>query len=384
VDIHHVRQTLSEARLSRFEKDSLVTGILLLVAGTVMAMAREHTGGPAWALGIFGLGALGLCAISRGVRLYRASVPAALPQSVGKVGVRVRPRLLSTATTATFALVLPVIAVIALAAMVYWAWLAIAGVVLLGGLGMFVKAVRASGEIRYAEESVAANALLARLCMRADIPIPQVVVEPGPVANAWTTRGRIHLTRPLLKLLDESELEAVLAHELAHLAHRDAAAMDVCSAPSRLLLGFVGVTAPGLRFWLKNVAAEGCGFGVTFAVLAALSIPPAFCVGWLSRLPVLQMSRAREFAADAAASTLTGRPSALASALMKLDDESDLLPRADLRQVQARAVLCILGTGPSRLGPLFSTHPSTAARVKRLEAIEQRVQARGRAVLLED
>lgn len=75
---------------------------------------------------------------------------------------------------------------------------------------------------------------------------------------------------------------------------------------------------------------------------------------------------------------------ALASALLKLDRENDLLPRADLREVEARAVLCILGKGTSRLGPLFCTHPSTAKRVKRLQAIEERLQARGRAVQLED
>jgi heat shock protein HtpX len=78
------------------------------------------------------------------------------------------------------------------------------------------------------------------------------------------------------------------------------------------------------------------------------------------------MSRTGEFAADAAAAALTGKPSALASALMKLDGERDWLPAADLRQAQARAVLCIVGADSSRLGPLFRTHPSIAARVKRL------------------
>jgi heat shock protein HtpX len=108
--------------------------------------------------------------------------------------------------------------------------------------------------------------------------------------------------------------------------------------------------------------------------LAALSLPPAFLLGWASRLSVLRMSRTREFAADAAASALTGRPSALASALLKLDHDSDLMARDDLRQVQARATQCIVGTDSSRLGPLFCTHPRTAARVARLQAIEQRVQ----------
>ena len=68
---------------------------------------------------------------------------------------------------------------------------------------------------------------------------------------------------------------------------------------------------------------------------------------------------------------------------MKLDGESNWIPRADLREAEARAVLCILGTNPSRLGRLFATHPTVAARVKRLKAIEERVQAGGRAVGLD-
>ena len=307
---------------------------------------------------------------------------ASLPRSVGRVGVRIRPRRVSTVSTATFALVLPVAAAAALVAAVEWGWLAIGGGLLLGCLGLLLNAVRnSSGDLHYAREAPeAASVLLARLCMRADIPVPQLVVEPGPAANAWTTGGHIHLTRPLLKLLDESELEAVLAHELAHLAHRDAAVMDLCSAPSRVLLGFVGIVVPGLGGWLRNIFIHGLpSLAFVLALLSALSVPPAFFFGWVSRLSVLRMSRVREFAADAAAATLTGRPSALASALSKLDSESSLMPRADLRQVQARAVLCILGSDRSRLGPLFCTHPATAARVKRLNAIEQRIQAGGRS-----
>jgi heat shock protein HtpX len=217
--------------------------------------------------------------------------------------------------------------------------------------------------------------------MRADVPVPPLVVEPGPEANAWTTRGRIHVTTPLLLLLERSEVEAVLAHELAHLANRDAAVMDVCSAPSRVLLSYAGTLAAGVRLWLRHLFEFPFpGVALWGAILAVVSVPPAFVMGWLSRLSVLGMSRTREFAADAAAAALTGRPSALASALMKLEKESGWLPRDDLRAVEARAVLSILGSDSSRLGSWFSTHPPTAARVKRLEAIEGRLQAGGQSV----
>jgi heat shock protein HtpX len=293
------------------------------------------------------------------------------------VSVRIRPGRVSTVKTAALALVLPAAAAVALVAVVDWGWIAIACGLLLGCLGVLVTAVRnRSGELPHGEPPTAASALLERLCMRADIPVPQLVVQPGPTANAWTTGGRVHLATQLVRLLDESELEAVLAHELAHLAHRDAAVMDVCSAPSRILLGLVGFVAPNLRVWLRNVFG-GHGepvLGFLLALVSVLSVPPAFLIGWGSRLSVLRMSRAREFAADAAAAALTGRPSALASALLKLDRDIDLVPRADLRSVQARAVLCIVGTGTSRLGSLFRTHPVTAARVVRIEELEQRVQ----------
>jgi heat shock protein HtpX len=286
----------------------------------------------------------------------------------------------STVTTAVFALVLPAAAAVVLVAAVDWGWLAIAGGLLLGCLGMAVNAMR--GRNFYDDAPDGQSVLLERLCMRADVPVPQLVVEPSAEANAWTTRGRIHVTRPLLMLLDDSELEAVLAHEVAHLAHRDAAMMDVCSAPSRVLLGFVGIVRSGFRAWMRHLLDFPFpGMAIFVAFWATLALPAAFLFGWVSRLSVLRMSRTREFAADAAAATLTGRPSALASALLKLDSDNAQMPVGDLREVQ---VLCILGTDTSRLGRLFCTHPRTAARVERLRALEQRLQARGRAPRLED
>jgi len=169
----------------------------------------------------------------------------------------------------------------------------------------------------------------------------------------------------------------VLAHELAHLARRDAAVMEICSAPSRALLGWVRSITRLARGAL-GLGREGVPvveLSVWMVVVVVLVAPPAFVIGWISRLSVLGMSRAREFSADAAAATLTGRPTALASALMKLDRQRAWTPSADLRQVQAFDVLCIVGAVKSRFGRLFSTHPPTAARVKRLEEIESRIQS---------
>ena len=371
-------------RTSRFEDHSLVAGLLLLVAGLVVAAANASLGGSARLVGAVGLGVLALYSISRGVRLYRAGAATLLPGSVGRVTIRVRPGRVSSVVTASFALVLPAAAGVALVAALEWGWLPLGAALMIGCLATLLKAEPAEEEPYRRDPPREVPALLERLCMRADVPVPDLIVEGDVEANAWTTRGRIHITTRLLRVLERSELEAVLAHEVAHLANRDAAVMDVFSAPSRVLLGYAAGAVAGLKFWLKNLFdIPFPGVAIWAAILAVLSGPPAFVLGWVSRLSLLRMSRTREFTADVAAAALTGRPSALASALMKLDRQGSWLPRADLREAEARAVLCILGRDRSRLGRLFATHPPVAARVKRLEAIEERVQGGGRAVSLE-
>jgi heat shock protein HtpX len=361
------------------EEGSLLAGVLLIVAGVGVAFAAHYPGGAARMIGSLGLAAIAICAVSRGAWLYQAGVTASLPTSVARVHVRARPARAFNVSAVTLALVLPFAACAIVLALVYWAWILLSGVLLMAAAAMYSTWAReASGERPYTWPDATASGLLGRLCMRADMRVPELVMEPGPVANAWTAGGRIHVTRSLLELLDDAELEAVLAHEVAHLAHRDAAVMEICSAPSRVLLAFARFLPPRIVRWLRGLLEFG-RFGVTLwlalVILAALCVPPAFVIGWVSRLSVLGMSRVREFSADAAAATLTGRPSALASALMKLERQRDWTPRTDLRQVDAIAVLCIVGVARARLGRLLSTHPPTAERVRRLEETESRIQA---------
>ena len=133
--------------------------------------------------------------------------------------------------------------------------------------------------------------------------------------------------------------------------------MDICSAPSRVLLACAGSLAQRFARALRNPWLSlpgGDMVRVAIAIPAICGVPPAFVIGGICRLSVLGTSRAREFSADAAAATLTGRPSALASALMKLERQREWTPRTDLRQVEPYAVFCIVGTARSRM---FSTHP---------------------------
>ncbi len=251
-------------------------------------------------------------------------------------------------------------------ALVEWAWLPVALVLVLGGVCAMCATVQArAGSDLWSERPEAAYEVLKRLCMRADMAVPELLEEPSAIPNAWTSGGRIHVTTALLLLLDRHELEAVLAHEVAHLARRDAAVNEICSAPSNVLLSYTGA------LWAVRFPGWELGQLLSLWVFAWLCVPPALVLAWLSRLPMLGSSRAREYSADAAAAALTGRPSALASALLKLEAERERAPSDDLRGV---SVLCIVATGRRWLGGLLSTHPATARRVQRLEAIEARIR----------
>jgi len=146
-----------------------------------------------------------------------------------------------------------------------------------------------------------------------------------------------------------------------------------------VLIGFARNQMARLRRWTDVILEAPRSGGATLAAttwsVGILPVPPAYVVGWISRFSVLAMSRSREFSADSAAAALTGRPGALASALMKLDRQREWTPRTDLREVEPVAVLSIVGTARRGLGRLLSTHPPTAARVKRLERTEGRLQA---------
>src|SRR3954447_11212591 len=355
--------------LSALERAALVAGLVLLVSAVITAWATHDARGSARVLGAAGLALVLGCGAARAVRLYRGGLTASLPTSVARVEVRIRPARGFSMVTGSLAVVLPLAAAGTVFVLLDWGWMLLGGVLVVGCVALRM-ASEPADKRTYEWESPFASGLVERLCMRADMCAPKLVVENGPVATAWTVGGRIHVTKRLLELLDDAELEAVLAHEVAHIARRDAAVMEICSAPSSVLLAFLRSLVPWTRSFVRHGMVRSA---LLMVILGVLCRPPAFVIGWLSRLSVLGMSRAREFAADAAAVTLTGRPSALASALMKLDHQHEWTPRADLREVEP--VLCIVGIARPRLGRPLSTPPPVAERVKRLEETEARIQA---------
>src|SRR3954466_2156152 len=142
-----------------------------------------------------------------------------------------------------------------------------------------------------AAEAPAVHAIVERLCLIADLPKPRIVIENERQPNSWVVsvgRGhtRLHLTQGLLDRLEPHELEAVVAHELAHVAHRDATVMTVVGGPGAVLVG------GGSR-----MARGGLG-PMQFGALVAVAI------GHVSSFGTLALSRYREFAADAGAVAL--------------------------------------------------------------------------------
>ena len=196
--------------------------------------------------------------------------------------------------------------------------------------------------------------------MVADLPKPRIVIENERQPNSWVVslgrgRARLHVTTALLDRLEAPELEAVIAHELAHVAHRDATVMTVVGGPGAVLVG------GGSRM------ARGGIWPMQFGALVAVAI------GHVSTFGTLALSRYREFAADAGAVALTGNAAALASALMKVSDGVVAVPTRDLRAVAARDPFHLLPVARVKHA-LLATHPSLEARIARLERLESRVQ----------
>lgn len=211
------------------------------------------------------------------------------------------------------------------------------------------------------------HAIVDRLCVMADMPKPRVAIADADLPNAFATgrspsRAVVCVTTGLLARLDDDEVEAVISHELSHVAHRDVTVMTVASAAG-VIAGFLtrAVMWGGLsRNRDSNSAMAG------FAVLAA-----ALLVYAVSFVLTRMLSRYRELAADRAGAMLTGQPSVLASALTKVSGSMAQIPAKDLRTAEnfnAFFFAPALAPGQS-LAALFATHPPLEKRLENLAKV---------------
>ncbi|MER6128706.1 zinc metalloprotease HtpX [Streptomyces sp. NPDC001795] len=226
------------------------------------------------------------------------------------------------------------------------------------------------GRIVEREEYPQLHGVVDRLCAVADMPKPLVAVSEMDMPNAFAT-GRnpdhavVCVTTGLLRRLEPDELEGVLAHELSHVAHKDVAVITVAS-----FLGVIAGLVVRFAFYSELFGGRGRKDQNTIAVFGAVMGISALVYA-ISFLLIRALSRYRELAADRAAAHLTGRPSALASALTKLTGDIARIPTKDLRTAQAFNAFYFtpaFGAEPG-ISRYFSTHPSLEQRLEQLARI---------------
>ena len=246
-----------------------------------------------------------------------------------------------------------------------------------GGLAMFQLfgsdnlALRAMGAREVSpHEAPEFHAMIDRLCVQADLPKPKVAIANTRMPNAFAI-GRspksatVCATTGIMDLLSPAELEGVMAHELTHVQNRDVLVMTLASF-------FATIAAYIMQFGLffgggSSDDDESPSILVLFAV--------SFVVYVVSFFLMQALSRYREFAADRGAAMITGRPSALASALVKISGGMERIPAKDLRSQGELAAFYIFPPGAGKaLGSLFSTHPAMEKRIAALQRLEGQLQ----------
>jgi heat shock protein HtpX len=228
------------------------------------------------------------------------------------------------------------------------------------------------------------HGIVDRLTALANMPKPRVAIAPSPMLNAFAT-GRNEKTSVLVVTtgllnnpdLNDQELEAVLAHELSHVAHKDVAVMTIAS--------FIGIIAGLLvRFAFYSELFGGGGRsnnnnnngGALPVVLIVLVV--GIVTYAVSFLLIRLLSRYRELAADRAGALLTGQPSALASALQKVSGSMNAIPTKDLRAAEPLNAFYFIPAFKASekgfsLNNLFSTHPSLDRRLRQLSEISEQL-----------
>jgi len=232
------------------------------------------------------------------------------------------------------------------------------------------------------EQEPELHGIIDRLCALADMPKPRVAIADVDMPNAFATgrspkKAVVCATTGLLRRLDQPEVEAVLAHEISHVAHRDVAVMTLAST--------LGVIA-GLTTRMMLYAGIFGGFGgggrggnnqggqqLVLIEMAVMLV--SIVVYAISFLLIRALSRYRELLADRSGALLIGRPSVLASALVKVTGEMSRIPTRDLRRAEAFNAFFFTpaltqGRGGISLSALFSTHPTLERRLAQLSELE--------------
>jgi heat shock protein HtpX len=222
------------------------------------------------------------------------------------------------------------------------------------------------------EEEPELHGIIERLCVQANLPKPRVCVMDTAMPNAFAMgrsqkKATVCATSGILRMLEPAELEGVMAHELTHVINRDVMVMTLASF-------FATLAALIAQFTLFF----GGGFGRSqeeeeeMMVVLLVSV----LVYAISFLLLQALSRYREFAADRGSAVLTGRPSALASALLKISGTMEQIPREDLRKAEGMSAFFIVPARAKKsLMNIFADHPSLEKRLDALSRLEAQLQS---------
>jgi len=224
------------------------------------------------------------------------------------------------------------------------------------------------------QEEPELHAMIDRLASRAHVPKPRLAVMKNSIPNAFAT-GRnpnnavVAVTTGLRQRITGDELEAVLAHELAHVANRDIRILSIANF-------FVMVTSFLMTILFWNMLFGGMGgrrSNQGGAIMLVYLI--TMVVYFLGQLLVLALTRYREYGADHGGAVLSGNPRALAAALQKISGSMGRIPKDDLRKVQtANAFMIIPAVAGEGMQNLFSTHPPAEERIRRLREMEHQMR----------
>jgi heat shock protein HtpX len=226
------------------------------------------------------------------------------------------------------------------------------------------------------------HGIIDRICALANMPKPRVAISPVQMPNAFAT-GRsskvavVCVTEGLLQRLDEKELEGVLAHEMSHVAHKDVAVMTIAS-----FLGIVAALLVRFAFYSELFGGGrgrgGRGNNQNALPIILVVMVVGMVVYAISFLLIRLLSRYRELSADRSGALLTGQPSALASALVKVTGDIARIPTRDLRQAEPLNAFYFTPAlsgqkGQTSLSNIFSTHPSLEKRLAQLDKISKQL-----------
>jgi heat shock protein HtpX len=271
------------------------------------------------------------------------------------------------------------------------AGIALIAIVLAGGFAigsLFYSdkiALRTAGAVEVTpEQAPKLHGIVDRVCALADMQKPRVAIARTDLPNAFATgrnadKAVLCVTTGLMNKLDDAELEGVIAHELSHVAHKDVQVMTIASFLAIVAALLIRIAFYGELFGGGRGRGGNNNQNAAIVMLALMAV--SIVVYAVSFLLIRMLSRYRELAADRSGALLTGQPSALKSALVKVTGDIGKIPSRDLRTAEPLNAFFFAPAmslrGGASLSNVFSTHPSLERRLAELDKVQQQLNRAG-------